>query len=69
LEGVGDVHSGQLVVFVAAPHELAAEHPEIVAVPAHGLARQSLIQQVKQEWSEHLDDLLPDCEVRLVVVP
>lgn len=63
LEGVGDGHSGKLVIFVAAPHELAAEHPEIVAVPSHSRARQSLIQQVEQEWGERLDDPLADGEV------
>ena len=49
MECSADVHPGEFVVFVAAPHELATEHPEIVAVPSHCLARQLLVQQVEDK--------------------
>ena len=65
-KGVHDVHPGELIVFVAALDELAAEHPEIVPVPAHGAARESLVQQAEQEWRERGHDLLPNVNVWLI---
>ena len=63
------IHAGELLVVVTAPDELAAEGPEVVAMPVHGRLGQTPVQQMKQERREHADDLLADFDVRRLVVP
>jgi len=57
-QGVIDVLLGKFVVVVTAADEFAAERPEVVAMPAQGCLGQTLVQQVQEEWHEHLNDLL-----------
>jgi len=47
----------------------AAERPQVLAMPADGCVGQSLVQQMEQEWREHLNDLLAHEDVRRLGVP
>jgi len=56
-QGVPDVLLGKFVVVVTTVDEFAAQHSEVVAMPAQGCLGQNLVQQLQQERREYLDDL------------
>ena len=64
-----DVLACEVSVFVTTPDEFAAERPEVVAMPADGLAGQALVQQIEQERYERLNDLLAHGQVLRQVMP
>lgn len=48
---------------------LTAEHPDMVAVTAQGLIRESLAQQLVQKGLEEFDDVLPDHDIVVIALP
>jgi hypothetical protein len=56
-------HLLELSVIVAPPDELAAQQPEVIAVPMQRLCREMLVQHVQQEGLEELDDGLAHRDV------
>ena len=49
--------------------DLAAEHPEIVAVCAKGFGSKPLLQEIEEKGFEILDDALSDGDIGLVAFP
>ena len=64
-----DGYAPQIGVFVTASDDLAAEHPEMVAVAVQGFCCQALLEQMAQEGPDAFEDALAEGDVGVLAAP